>query len=69
MPKSTYADRLASLKTRIKPTFSIGVQLILIGAFIMLIPSILGSAECPIKWAIALSLVGGFVVFEGFNKL
>lgn len=69
MPKSTYDDRLASLKTHIKPTVSIGLQLILIGAFIMLIPSILGSAECPIGWAIVLSLVGGFVVFEGYQIL
>lgn len=66
---NTYLSRLASLKTRIKPTFSVGVQLILIGAFIMLIPSVLGSAECPIKWAIVLSLAGGFVVFEGFQIL
>lgn len=66
---NTYFARLASLKTRIKPTFSIGVQLILIGAFIMLIPSILGSAECSVGWAIVLSLAGGFVVFEGYQVL
>ncbi len=65
----TYYGRLASLKTRVKPTFSIGVQLILIGAFVMLIPAILGPAECSIKWAIALSLAGGFMVFEGFEIL
>ena len=65
--KPTYADFLKSLKIRIKPTFTIGVQLILIGAFVMLIPAILGPAECSIKWAIVLSLVGGFMVFEGFE--
>ena len=69
MPKPTYFDRLASLQSHIKPTLSIGVQLILIGAFIMLIPSILGSAECSIGWAIALSLAGGFAAFEGYQVI